>query len=67
MEETGNYCIKGGIMGSERQMSLFSPHVQALTFQGVETSMGQSQEPSKGPWDGARGFKERTGHGMHDI
>lgn len=40
MEETGNYCIKGGIMVSERQISLFSPYVQALTFQGVETSMG---------------------------
>lgn len=39
MDETGNYRVKGGIAGSEREVSLPSSHVQALTSQGMETRM----------------------------
>lgn len=51
IDGTGNYCVKGGILGSERQIFLFSCHIQILL-----KVWKQVWGEGRGPWDGRKGL-----------
>jgi hypothetical protein len=36
-------------------------------FKVLKQVWGRARNLARAPWDGEMGFKERAGHGMHDI
>lgn len=51
IDGSGNCCGKGGFLGSERQICLFSCHIQIFLNVWKQVSGG-----GRGPWDGRRGL-----------